>query len=94
LFLQSYCPYSRHLKRILDDYNITPSPYYIQVDRREDGAIIQAILQEFTSRSAIPTVLLNSRSIGGSDELQLASAEGSLARIFAREGLQISKKYA
>ncbi|KAH8081834.1 hypothetical protein HD553DRAFT_343905 [Filobasidium floriforme] len=93
VFSKSYCPYSRHLRRILDDYNITPSPYYIQVDRREDGPIIQALLQEFTSRSTIPTVLLNSHSIGGSDELQLAAAEGSMARIFTREGLRVTKKY-
>lgn len=93
VFSKSYCPYSRHLRRILDDYNITPSPYYIQVDRREDGPIIQALLQEFTSRPTIPTVLLNSHSIGGSDELQLAAAEGSMARIFTREGLRVTKKY-
>lgn len=94
IFSKSYCPYSRHLRRILDDYDITPSPYYIQVDKREDGPIVQAILQEFTSRFAIPTVLLNSHSIGGADELELAAAEGSLARIFAQEGLKISKRYA
>lgn len=64
------------------------------MDKREDGPIVQAILQEFTSRFAIPTVLLNSHSIGGADELELAAAEGSLARTFAQEGLKISKRYA
>jgi hypothetical protein len=90
---QSYCPYSRHVRRLLDDFKIVPAPAYIQIDQRVDGPIILSLLQEFTSRETIPSVLLNWQPIGGAAEIELASAEGSLSRIFAREGLRIAKKF-
>jgi hypothetical protein len=77
----------------LDEFKIVPSPAYIQIDQRVDGPIILSLLQEFTARETIPTVLLNWQPIGGADEIELASAEGSLSRIFTREGLRMTKRF-
>jgi glutaredoxin-related protein len=93
LLYQSYCPYSRHVRRIFEEYSISPAPTYIQIDQRVDGPIIHSLLQEFTARETIPSVLLNWQPIGGADEIELAAAEGSLSRIFEKEGLSVTSKY-
>lgn len=88
VFSKSYCPYSQMAKDILQSYHIIPAPYIVELDQREDGPIIQSLLEEFTARRTVPNILLNWQPIGGADELQLAASEGSLTRILNEGGLR------
>lgn len=54
-----------------------------------DGPVIQKILQHLTSRRTVPNVLLNYEPLGGSDEITLLHAEGSLKTLFRDAGVTV-----
>lgn len=84
IFSKSYCPYSKKAKALLlETYKITPPPYVVELDTLNKaipipgddsqtttlGRKLQDLLAEITSRKTVPNILINGRSIGGSDEL-------------------------
>jgi glutaredoxin len=80
IFSKSYCPYSKKAKHILlDIYKITPPPYVVELDLHELGPQLQAQLGQMTGRKTVPNILINGRSIGGGDDVQLLHDSGELA---------------
>jgi len=83
IFSKTFCPFSRKAKALLlDTYNITPAPFVVELDTLTNpianlgsvppitlGRKLQDLLAESTGRKTVPNILINGRSIGGSDEL-------------------------
>ncbi len=42
-FSKSYCPYSNKAKRIMDEYDIAPQPYIIELDQRRECRVVIAL---------------------------------------------------
>ncbi|KAK8049577.1 hypothetical protein PG994_011307 [Apiospora phragmitis] len=79
VFSKSYCPYSKRAKGVLlEKYTIDPAPYIVELDEHPMGKELQAKLGEMTGRSTVPNIMVNGKSIGGSDEINELDARKTL----------------
>ena len=79
IFSKSYCPYSKRAKGLLlEKYNIDPAPYVVELDEHPLGPQIQARLAEITGRRTVPNIMINGKSIGGSDDITELDKDHSL----------------
>ncbi|KAL4073829.1 thioredoxin-like protein [Scleroderma citrinum] len=89
VFSKSYCPYSARAKAILERYDLTPRPKIIEVDLRADAPQIKTLLLRLTHHSTFPNVILNGRSLGGSDDIVRMHEEGELGEMLLAGGLKV-----
>ena len=91
IFSKSYCPHSAKAKKILlEAHSITPKPYVIELNERDDGPGLQLLLMKTTGRRTVPNVLVNGKSIGGGDETEMLWKSGELpARIKQMAGKRV-----
>jgi len=89
VFSKTYCPYSKRAKDILAQYDLVPQPKIIEVDLRDDGDFIKAVLTRLTGRSTFPNVILHGESIGGSDDITTMHKDGRLRQLFENAGLTV-----
>jgi glutaredoxin len=54
---------------LLEKYVIDPAPYVVELDQHPLGLQIQARLADMTGRKTVPNIMVNGKSIGGSDEI-------------------------
>ena len=94
IFSKSTCPYSRRAKSLLlEAYKIVPAPYVVELDELTEpisdsddenpptlGRKLQDLLANTTGRKTVPNILINGRSIGGSDELTKLDADDELIK--------------
>ncbi|KDQ21582.1 hypothetical protein BOTBODRAFT_99687 [Botryobasidium botryosum FD-172 SS1] len=90
VFSKVCLPYSRRAKELLASYALHPPPRIIEVDIRDDSGLIKALLQHLTHRATFPNILVDSVSIGGSDELQALHSSGQLRSILEKAGVSIN----
>lgn len=64
--MQSYCPYCYRAKAALLAAGI--EPLKVELDHREDGAKVQAVLLAKTGKRTVPSVWLHGKYFGGSDD--------------------------
>ncbi|KAG5640763.1 hypothetical protein DXG03_007257 [Asterophora parasitica] len=88
---QTYCPYSRRAKKLLETYNIQPPPKVIEVDLRRDSDMVKNILGRLTLHYTFPNVIIRGQSIGGSDDIQALHAQGQLTKVLQRGGAVVGK---
>ncbi|KFY26407.1 hypothetical protein V493_04108 [Pseudogymnoascus sp. VKM F-4281 (FW-2241)] len=70
IFSKSFCGFSSKAKSILlTKYNITPTPYVVELDKHPLGAALQTRLAVMTGRRTVPNVLVKGKSIGGGDDI-------------------------
>ncbi|KAL1411016.1 hypothetical protein Q8F55_001961 [Vanrija albida] len=81
IFSKTYCPYSKNGKNILKQYPLHPGPYIIELDERADGQVIQNLLMYLTGRRTVPNLIVDWKSVGGSDDMDLLHAEGGLKKL-------------
>ncbi|KAF1985056.1 hypothetical protein K402DRAFT_464701 [Aulographum hederae CBS 113979] len=87
IFSKSYCPYSKRAKNILlQKYKITPAPYVVELDEHELGVQLQASLADSTGRRTVPNILVNGKSIGGGDDVEMLHEQGKLAALLKNLG--------
>lgn len=55
----------------------------------EDGDIIKAHLQRLTGRSTFPNVMIQTRSIGGSDDIDNLHRQGMFEVLLKTGGIQV-----
>ncbi|RPA81654.1 glutaredoxin [Ascobolus immersus RN42] len=80
VFSKTYCHYSKRAKKLLlSEYRIEPAPYVVELDEHELGPEIQKWLGEFTGRTTVPNILINSKSIGGADDILELDRSNTLA---------------
>ena len=71
IFSKSYCPHSKFVKDLLlTEYQITPKPYVVELDKHPHGAELQAHIGEVTGRTTVPNVHVMGRSRGGGDQFR------------------------
>ncbi|KAJ8129385.1 hypothetical protein O1611_g4245 [Lasiodiplodia mahajangana] len=70
IFSKTYCPYSKKAKGVLlEKYIIEPTPYVVELDEHPLGSKLQALLHEKTGRRTVPNIMINGKSVGGSDDI-------------------------
>ncbi|KAI0292710.1 thioredoxin-like protein [Multifurca ochricompacta] len=89
VFSKTYCGYSKRAKELLARYELVPPPKIIEVDLREDGDFIKAVLTRLTGRNTFPNVILRGKSIGGSDDIVAMHKNGHLRQLFEKAGLKV-----
>lgn len=81
IFSKSYCPFSQRAKAILlEQYDIVPPVFVVELNEHPLGPKLQASLAENTGRGTVPNVLVNGRSIGGGNEIEALDASGELSK--------------
>lgn len=95
IFSKTYCPYSKRLKQLLrDNYQITPEPTIVELDKYGYGQNLQEYLEETTGRGTVPNVLVGTslESRGGFDDIKKLHDEGKLLTLLVEWGSTDSKK--
>lgn len=59
-----------------------PPPTIVDLDEHRYGAQLQTVLGEMTGRKTVPNILVNHKSLGGSDELAQLHEDGKLLDTF------------
>jgi len=79
IFSKSYCPYSKKAKNILlEQMSIVPTPVVVELDQHEMGPDLQDLLGSMTGRRTVPNVLVNSKPLGGGDDVERMLNDGTL----------------
>ncbi|KIY44552.1 glutaredoxin, partial [Fistulina hepatica ATCC 64428] len=90
VFSKTYCPYSKRTKALLSTmYELTPPPKIIEVDLRSDGAQLKQLLGRLTNHSTFPNILVQGKSVGGSDDLHALHYRGELTAILQAAGVTV-----
>ncbi|KAF9816766.1 hypothetical protein IEO21_03928 [Rhodonia placenta] len=99
IFSKTYCPeyhfsFSQRAKSLLHSYELDPPPVVIELNTRSDGPMIQKILARLTGRRTVPNILLQGKSIGGSDDIHALHEEHKLKDTLEAAGLEVSGVWA
>ncbi|KIK09806.1 hypothetical protein K443DRAFT_671130 [Laccaria amethystina LaAM-08-1] len=89
VFSKTYCPYSKRAKDLLAAYDIQPPPKIVEVDLRDDNNVIKLLLSRLTHHSTFPNILIQGKSIGGSDDLFALHNDRTLAKMLERAGVTV-----
>ncbi|KAI1137789.1 glutaredoxin [Hypoxylon sp. FL0543] len=94
IFSKSFCPYSKRAKGILlEKYSIDPAPYVVELDEHPLGKELQARLATMTGRRTVPNIMINGKSLGGSDEIaELDSRKTLIDKFKSMGGKRLSMK--
>lgn len=76
VFSKSYCPYCRMAKSTLD--SVKAHYEVVELDKREDGDKMQAVLGQLTGATTVPRVFIKGKCIGGGSETKALHEEGKL----------------
>ncbi|CAK7896747.1 hypothetical protein CAAN1_04S05622 [[Candida] anglica] len=89
IFSKTYCPYSKKLKEILNDnYQITPAPIIVELDKHAHGKELQEHLADVSDRSTVPNVIVgrSTKSRGGCDDFVALHENGTLLELLKEWG--------
>lgn len=76
IFSKTTCPYCARVKGTLD---VLDAPYEaVDLNTRDDGAEIQALLLEMTGQRTVPNVFIKGKHIGGCDAVMALHAKSEL----------------
>lgn len=94
IFSKSYCPYSKKAKGVLlEKYVIEPTPYVVELNEHPLGSKLQALLAEKTGRRTVPNIMIDGKSVGGSDDIAELDLRKTLIDKFkAMGGKKLSMK--
>jgi len=76
VFSKATCPFCRKTKGLLEDNQIPFTVY--ELNEMDDGADIQDALLEISGQRTVPNVFIKGKHVGGNDDMQAASKDGSL----------------
>lgn len=65
----------------------------IELDQRADGAAIQDYMLELTGGRTVPRVFIDSKFIGGSDDVASMDAAGTLGAMLREKGLSRPRRF-
>ncbi|KAI1800514.1 glutaredoxin [Daldinia bambusicola] len=94
IFSKTFCPYSKRAKGVLlEKYSIDPAPYVVELDEHPLGKQLQARLGVKTGRKTVPNIMINGKSVGGSDDIaELDSRKTLIDKFKSMGGKQLSMK--
>ncbi|KAF9160624.1 hypothetical protein DFQ26_005317 [Actinomortierella ambigua] len=82
VFSKSYCPYCVKAKKLLQELNVKMT--VVELDEDDQGAAIQAYLQEKTGQRTVPNIFIGQEHIGGCDDLFKLKSSGKLDALLAK----------
>ncbi|KAF8070449.1 hypothetical protein FPV67DRAFT_1561261 [Lyophyllum atratum] len=86
LYSKLYSPPSREIKGMLSKMDLRPTPTIIDVDIRDDAAVLEPIIRRLTSSSELPVLLISGKPVGSMEELRLLEKSGELRKLIAASG--------
>jgi len=88
VFSKTYCPYSKRAKNLLASMSLMPEPFIVEVDLRDDAGTVKELLMRLTGHGTFPNVIVQRKSIGGSDDLTRLHGSGELVQVLAAAGVK------
>ena len=76
IFSKTYCPYCNMAKEVFDKIKFQYTA--IELDKRDDGDTIQAILGEMTGATTVPRVFVDGECLGGGTDVKALAESGEL----------------
>ncbi|GMM34109.1 glutathione-disulfide reductase [Saccharomycopsis crataegensis] len=87
IFSKTYCPYSQRLKSLLkNDYELTPEPIIVELDKHKHGAELQTYIGQQSGRRTVPNLYVKGVSRGGSDDIRELHDKGELLDLLTTWG--------
>ncbi|KAK9887814.1 hypothetical protein WA026_000129 [Henosepilachna vigintioctopunctata] len=80
IFSKTYCPYCKLAKNVFDE--LKKSYTAIELDARDDGDEIQAVLGDITGARTVPRVFVNGECLGGGSDVKALHDKGELLKYF------------
>ncbi|XP_049871963.1 uncharacterized protein LOC126373599 [Pectinophora gossypiella] len=76
VFSKSYCPYCKLAKDVFT--KVKQPIQVIELDQRDDGAVIQDSLAQMTGFRTVPQVFINGNCVGGGSDVKALYESGKL----------------
>jgi len=89
LYSKRYSSASRQIKAILDNLNLNPAPTIIDVDVRDDVAVLLPALKRLLPFPDLPVLLIGGRAVGSIDEVRELEKSGELQTLITASGSTI-----
>ena len=80
IYTKDYCPFCTYAKALLRSKSVD----FEEIDVTHDSDLQQEV-QRLSGRRTVPQVFIDSKSLGGFDELRELDARGELDRVLGRE---------
>ncbi|XP_016991637.2 glutaredoxin-C4 [Drosophila rhopaloa] len=80
IFSKSYCPYCSMAKEQFRKMNVKAT--VVELDQREDGNEIQAVLGEMTGSRTVPRCFIDGKFVGGGTDVKRLYEQGILQKYF------------
>ncbi|KAG9101739.1 hypothetical protein FS749_003813 [Ceratobasidium sp. UAMH 11750] len=68
--------------------HLEPPPFVVEVDLRHDADTVKALLVRLTGHGTFPNVIVQRKSLGGSDDLARMHDSGELVKVLAAAGVK------
>jgi glutaredoxin 3 len=81
VFSKSFCPFCTATKQLLNEMKVDYTLH--ELNQMDNGADIQAALQDMTGQRTVPNVFINGKHLGGNDVTQAAAKSGKLQKMLA-----------
>ncbi|KAJ7091996.1 hypothetical protein B0H15DRAFT_1021316 [Mycena belliarum] len=86
LYGKLYSPPTRELKALLSEMNLRPPPLFIDVDTRDDSAVLAPMLARLTAAADLPVLLVAGEPVGTLAQIRTLHASGELRRLVTASG--------
>lgn len=87
--MQLYSPVSREIKAILIDFHLHPAPMIMDVDVREDGAVLEPLLERVLATDDLPILLIGGHYVGPISNIRSLHESGELKEMIKAAGAVI-----
>lgn len=88
--LKLYSPASRELKALLSVFHLKPKPTIVDVDIRDDAAVLAPLLARTSGVDELPLLIVGGKVIGGIEQAKLLHREGELEKLMRAAGAEIN----
>ena len=79
MYTKMFCPYCARAKRLLDEKGVD----FEEIDITMGGPKRKEMLERAPGHTTVPSIFINDRHIGGSDDLAALDARGGLDELLA-----------
>ncbi|CAI2384802.1 unnamed protein product [Moneuplotes crassus] len=86
VFSKSYCPYCTDAKNVFTRMNVQPK--VVELDQASNGSEIQSALYQITSQRTVPNIFINSKHVGGCDDLKAKARSGVVQDLLKEAGVE------
>ncbi|QRV94049.1 monothiol glutaredoxin [Ceratobasidium sp. AG-Ba] len=89
IFSKAHSPQGRDVKKIFASYKLKPAPTVVDIDERQDAAVLEPLLYRLTGQTSLPITLIGGRAYGSLTDIATAHESGELKRAMQSAGANI-----